>query len=588
MVIPYLTKLRNCAFFKIFQTQIMHSDLDTAQPIQSNISVVVRIRDLLPRESEACDDFTISRTDSSTAVIRDIINTEEMLIDDRRSNRRSHDTDKIFTFDHVFDLSATQDDVFGVVGVPIVDHVIEGINATIFAYGATSAGKTFTMLGTECEPGLMMLTIDALFHRLPPDGEIQVRCSFVEIYNEVVRDLLSVSDFTDSGLEIRDDPMTGQTFVNGACEVCGIKNVDDMMDLLHLGNLRRTTEPTSANETSSRSHAILQIFLERPNPITGEIIQSKLSLIDLAGSERARNTQNRGLRMTEGGSINKSLLALGNCIKALTSDNPSGFVPYRDSKLTRLLRDSLGGNCRTAMIANVSPYAGHYTDSLNTLKFAIGAKNVRMKLRRNSIFRNPQDEIRNYKRMISDLQSTVEVLQDQLRTSSSPLPTPTTTNSSSATEEFCVFTDDEDSDPKSSRLLDECLSIAKKILRESLSVPEIQLGSMSRQPSLIRSKSLLSLRHSGNSRQDSLTSLETLRHHLLLISRSIPTPKTVYPVVASATITSGDWQPKSFSIRQPLRVSLLPNTAHHRELGPTSSQKRSNSSSRSSSGISFN
>ena len=580
-----MTKLRFA--FENFPNPFMHSDPDYSPTNDSNISVVVRVRGLLDGEYEACSESTLSCTDSRTAVIRDVIMNEEQLLDDRRSSRRASDTEKIFTFDHVFDSDSSQQDIFAAVGSSLVDHVLAGVNSTIFAYGATSAGKTYTMLGTDSDPGLMMLTIDALFSRLSSNGSVQVRCSFVEIYNEIVRDLLSVSDFSEGGLEIRDDRLTNQTYVQGACEVCGIKDVEDMVELLQLGNTRRTTEPTAANETSSRSHAILQIFLERTDPDTSEIIHSKLSLIDLAGSERARNTQNRGLRMTEGGSINKSLLALGNCIKALTADNPSGFVPYRDSKLTRLLRDSIGGNCRTVMIANVSPYVGHYTDSLNTLKFAIGAKNVRVKLRRNSFFRNPQDEIRNYKRMISDLQCTVDSLQDQLR-SSSPLPTPTTHSSSA--EEFHVFTDDEEPSEPNNRpeLVTQCLNITKQILRENLSISPIeQGGSLTRQPSLVRNKSLLSLRHSGAPRPpNTISTLESLRDNLLLISRSIPvSTKTTLPVIASATITSSDWQPKSFSVRQPLRVSLLPNT-FSRE--PGSSQKRSNSSSRSSSGISFN
>ena len=177
-----------------------------------------------------------------------------------------------------------------------------------------------------------------------------------------------------------------------------------------MGNQRRTTEPTSMNVTSSRSHAVLQVRVERRgNPSSGTLI-GKLSMIDLAGSERASQTNNSGVRLLEGANINRSLLALGNCINALASG--SQFVPYRDSKLTRLLKDSLGGNCRTVMIANISPSHLSYEDTLNTLKYANRAKNIRVRAKQNVV--RPDEHVSQFEQAIADLRNEVSILKSKL------------------------------------------------------------------------------------------------------------------------------------------------------------------------------
>lgn len=183
-------------------------------------------------------------------------------------------------------------------------------------------------------------------------------------------------------MDLREDNVKG-VCVAGVTEIM-TTNVDEIMRYIRQGNRQRTKERTDANEASSRSHAVLQITVEhkdKAHGINAEINIAKLSLIDLAGSERASNTNNRGLRLVEGANINKSLLALGNCINALCEQTKMGplaaknqHIPYRDSKLTRLLKDSLGGNCRTVMIANISPAFAAYEDTLNTLKYADRAK----------------------------------------------------------------------------------------------------------------------------------------------------------------------------------------------------------------------
>lgn len=406
-----------------------HSLSTTGQ--DSNVFIAVRVRPLLDKECEKANFSTIDVLDRMSLVIRD--NSDS---DSPHRRRRYRDlVPKEFSFDCVLSEGADQETVFESTALPVIDAVCDGINACVFASGATGSGKTYTMLGEEDSPGVMMRALEALFARLGEFSNINIKCSFVEIYNEVVRDLLV--DMVEgqpvlASLEIRDDPVTGMTVVHGTTEIEGLRDIYSMMELLHVGNSRRTTEPTAANETSSRSHAILQVVIEQHSD-NGETIVSKLSLIDLAGSERARDTQNRGIRFIEGGNINKSLLALGNVIKALVAadDSLGTFIPYRDSKLTRLLRDSLGGNCKTVMIANVSPFIYNYADSLNTLKFAARAKNIKVRTKRNAFFANPKDEIRKYRSVIRELEGVVADLQMKLEARSQP----------QSPEEYAMYTD---------------------------------------------------------------------------------------------------------------------------------------------------
>jgi len=279
-----------------------------------------------------------------------------------------------------------------------------GYNATVFAYGATGAGKTYTMLGTEEQPGLMMLSIEELFRQIEEQSDerdYKLRVSYIEVYNEVLKDLLNGKN---DSLDLREDNVKG-VCVAGVMEIM-TTNTAEIMDHIRVGNRNRTKEFTQANDASSRSHAVLQITVEhkeKAHGINAEINVAKLSLIDLAGSERAANTKNSGLRLQEGANINRSLLSLGNCINALCEQAKGGskqsHIPYRDSKLTRLLKDSLGGNCRTVMIANISPAFPAYEDTLNTLKYADRAKQIKTIVKRNVL--NVQFHISNYTKIIN-------------------------------------------------------------------------------------------------------------------------------------------------------------------------------------------
>jgi len=200
---------------------------------------------------------------------------------------------------------------------------MQGYNASVFAYGATGAGKTYTMLGTEDQPGIMMLSIDELFRSIElysAQRDYMIKVAYVEVYNENIKDLLVDRNTSneDMYLDLREDNVKG-VCVAGVTEIM-TTNVEEIFKYIRQGNRLRTKERTDANETSSRSHAVLQITVEhkdKAHGINAEINIAKLSLIDLAGSERASNTNNRGMRLIEGANINKSLLALGNCINAL-------------------------------------------------------------------------------------------------------------------------------------------------------------------------------------------------------------------------------------------------------------------------------
>ncbi|QSL64275.1 hypothetical protein MERGE_000431 [Pneumocystis wakefieldiae] len=258
-----------------------------------------------------------------------------------------------YAFDRVFDENATQEMVYENTAKPLLDGVLEGYNATVFAYGATGCGKTHTISGSPENPGIIFLTMKELFDKmnsLADEKIIEISMSYLEIYNESIRDLLVPSSIAKP-LSLRED--SDKKIAVPGLTSYRPQSVDEVMEIILRGNANRTMSPTEANSVSSRSHAVLQINVTqkpRTADISEEHFGATLSIIDLAGSERASVTKNRGDRLIEGANINRSLLALGNCINALCDPHRRNHVPYRDSKLTRLLKFSLGGNCKTVMI----------------------------------------------------------------------------------------------------------------------------------------------------------------------------------------------------------------------------------------------
>jgi hypothetical protein len=263
------------------------------------------------------------------------------------------------------------------------------------------------MAGTPEAPGIMSRAVEQLFAAFSEQSgrRAKLKLSYLEIYNEQVRDLL---DETVKRLEIVEDSEHGMS-------VTGLRSwypesTDEVLELIQIGNNRRTQAQTESNPVSSRSHAVCQIVVENCEDLPGlssETQIGKLSLIDLAGSERA--TTNRGLRLAESAKINCSLLALSNCINALCTQ--SRFIPYRQSKLTRLLKDSLGGNCRTVCLSCISPSYLSYDDTYSTLQYANKTKNIRTNLTRNTL--NVKARISQYPQMIADLRAQVQQLQAQ-------------------------------------------------------------------------------------------------------------------------------------------------------------------------------
>nr|CBN81634.1 Kinesin-like protein KIF19 [Dicentrarchus labrax] len=327
--------------------------------------------------------------------------------------RANRSREKTYMFDVAFDYSASQEEVYRATTKGLIEGLISGYNATVFAYGPTGCGKTYTMLGTDKEPGIYVRTLNDLFHAIEETSDdmlYSVSMSYLEIYNEMIRDLLNPS----SGfLDLREDSK-GVIQVAGITEVSTI-NAQEIMELLMRGNKQRTQEPTAANQTSSRSHAVLQVAVKqqsRCRDVLQEVRFARLFMIDLAGSERAAQTQNRGQRLKEGAHINRSLLALGNCINALSDKNGTKYVNYRDSKLTRLLKDSLGGNSRTVMIAHISPASMAFEESRNTLTYADRAKSIRTRVKKNLI--NVSYHIAQYTNIISDLRCEIQRLKKKI------------------------------------------------------------------------------------------------------------------------------------------------------------------------------
>lgn len=317
---------------------------------------------------------------------------------------------KQFTFDAVYDWNSKQSDLYDEAARPLVDSVLEGYNATIFAYGQTGTGKTYTMEGVRDDPerrGVIPNSFEHIFSHIARSQNQQylVRSSYLEIYQEEVRDLLA-KDQTKR-LELKERADIGVYVKDLSSFVC--KSIKEIEHVMTIGNQNRAVGATNMNEHSSRSHAIFIITVEHSMmgiDKKSHIRVGKLNLVDLAGSERQAKTGAVGQRQKEAIKINLSLSALGNVISSLV-DGKSTHVPYRDSKLTRLLQDSLGGNSKTVMVANVGPASYNYEETLTTLRYANRAKNIKNKPRVNedpkdALLREFQLEIERLKMMLDE------------------------------------------------------------------------------------------------------------------------------------------------------------------------------------------
>ncbi|KAF2309611.1 hypothetical protein GH714_004272 [Hevea brasiliensis] len=288
-----------------------------------------------------------------------------------------------YAFDHVFDESCTNARVYELLTKDIIHSAVEGFNGTTFAYGQTSSGKTFTMNGSETDPGIIHRAVRDIFNKINmmSDREFLIRVSYMEIYNEEINDLLAVEH---QKLQIHESLERG-IFVAGVREEI-VNNAEQVLELIAAGEVHRHFGETNMNVRSSRSHTIFRMVIESKVKDTNSLADysssdavrvSVLNLVDLAGSERIAKTGAGGVRLKEGKHINKSLMALGNAINKL-SDGPKqrGHIPYRDSKLTRILQPALGGNAKTSIICTIAPEEVHIEETKGTLQFASQANRI--------------------------------------------------------------------------------------------------------------------------------------------------------------------------------------------------------------------
>ncbi|KAK9707878.1 Kinesin motor domain [Popillia japonica] len=346
----------------------------------ASVKVAVRVRPFNQREIDMDAKLIIQMNGKKTGILNSKANTRDESI-----------RYKEFTFDYSYwshdddsEEFASQEQVYKDLGTEVVDCAFQGYNACVFAYGQTGSGKTYTMMGSSDSQGLIPRICKALFERMAEDSKRgtthRVQVSYLEIYQEKVADLLRGRDTTS--LKVREHPKRGP-YVQGLT-TCLVTHYGHIQECMNRGNSHRTTAATNMNDVSSRSHAIFTITFVQAGYCDGVPSEtvSKIHLVDLAGSERADTTGATGQRLKEGAHINKSLVTLGSVISALAElsieshGQKKFFIPYRDSVLTWLLKDSLGGNSKTIMIAAISPADCNYGETLSTLRYANRAKNI--------------------------------------------------------------------------------------------------------------------------------------------------------------------------------------------------------------------
>ncbi|KAI0075401.1 kinesin-domain-containing protein [Panus rudis PR-1116 ss-1] len=366
-----------------------------------NIKVVVRCRPLNSREIARGAKCLVRMQGNQTILDPPEPGTAGAQAASGRATERKTMT---FTFDKSYWSAGPRDEpgycsqqtLYDDLGKELLDHGFAGFNACILAYGQTGSGKSYSMMGYGADKGIIPLTCSELFTRVEekqradPNVKFTVEVSYIEIYNEKVRDLLNPKN--TGNLRVREHPSLGP-YVEDLSKLV-VTSYDEMMTLMDEGNKARTVAATNMNETSSRSHAVFTLLLTQKRHDVGTNLDtekvSRISLVDLAGSERANSTGATGQRLKEGANINKSLTTLGKVIASLAAASQSegkkgkkgkaeDFIPYRDSVLTWLLKDSLGGNSKTAMIAAISPADVQYEETLSTLRYADQAKKIKNK-----------------------------------------------------------------------------------------------------------------------------------------------------------------------------------------------------------------
>ncbi|KAK4971113.1 hypothetical protein LTR28_013874 [Elasticomyces elasticus] len=404
-----------------------------ADPDGGNVKVVVRVRKFIKRELERDAPCLIQmnpHTQETTLSPPPIDYTD-------RNSRKTHE-EKSFTFDKSFWSHSEEDphyspqsSIYASFGEEFLDHNFDGYHTCIFAYGQTGSGKSYTMMGTPTEPGLIPRTCEGLFQRIEAEEHTNitynVHVSYFEVYNEHVRDLLTPRTTPPTYLKIRESKQDG-IYIQNLTD-SPVKSFAEIEKIMKTGDANRTTASTKMNDISSRSHAVFTLTLKQiQHDLSADSTIERLArmrLVDLAGSERANRTEATGQRLREGGNINQSLTTLGRVIAALADPKRqrnqargaqnerkrrAEVVPYRDSVLTWLLKDSLGGNSKTAMVACISPT--DYEETLSTLRYADQAKRIRTRAHVN------QDAVSAAERdaKILEMAETIRTLQLSVNT----------------------------------------------------------------------------------------------------------------------------------------------------------------------------
>ncbi|KAI9893728.1 MAG: kinesin motor protein cin8 [Vezdaea aestivalis] len=380
-------------------------DFEVESSQETNITVVVRCRGRNDREVKENSGVILSTEGARGKTVELSMGPNAL-------------SQKAYHFDRVFSPAADQAMVFDDVVAPILDEMLSGFNCTIFAYGQTGTGKTYTMSGDMADTfglvsdsaGIIPRVLQSLFAKLEADGaESSVKCSYIELYNEDLRDLLSTEEYRK--LKIYDETnRKGETAtVVQGMEETHIKSASDGVKLLQDGSYKRQVAATKCNDLSSRSHTVFSVTAYVKRSIEGAedfVSAGKLNLVDLAGSENIQRSGAENKRAAEAGLINKSLLTLGRVINALV--DKSKHIPYRESKLTRILQDSLGGRTKTCIIATVSPARSNLEETISTLDYAFRAKNIRNKPQLNSLI--------SKKTLLREFTAEIEKLKSELIT----------------------------------------------------------------------------------------------------------------------------------------------------------------------------
>ena len=388
------------------------------KPSSKNMIVAVRSRPLNEIELQYSNIKTIEIENAKTLIITEPTQYNYTQDGSKYINQGNtleiiKSTQTKFEFDYAFDEETQQEDIYHFTTENLIESVMEGYNGTVFAYGATGSGKTYTMVGDNLNHGIMIRALNDLFNALSEvkDKEYNVNISYIEVYNEQLKDLLEINN-NRKKIDARFDPQKGVILFNAIQR--NINNANDAFRLLQIGNKNRTEKKTLYNINSSRSHAILLVNVESQDSqlsSANKVAFGKLFLVDLAGSEKVPIKSKAD---AETGNINKSLLALGKCIKALTLKRRT-HVPIRDSKLTYILQESFTGNCRMCMIATVSPSLMFIDETLHTLHYANEAKKIKISIKKNIVdnrvlqvskldeyIKNLKNEISNIKMEIAE------------------------------------------------------------------------------------------------------------------------------------------------------------------------------------------